>query len=252
MTASAFELAWVLSHAGPCALVFARVLGMAWTAPGFSLPGIDPRLRLVLALALSLVLAPMLAPEFVITGGWTALARGLVAEVLAGAALGWSAALIIAGARQAGEIVGAQAGLSPAALLDADAGDGLTPLGHLYGLLALATFVILDGPLALVRALCRSYRVIPAGGVALSAETVTLAFGRVAKALELTLQAAAPVALSIALAGLALGLLSRLAPALPLGTLTMPARAALGVAIAVLGLATLVATLTTAWGSLSL
>jgi flagellar biosynthesis protein FliR len=256
MTGGAFEaageLAWVVTHAAACVLVFARVLGMVWTAPGCSTPGVDVRLRLVLALGLSAILAPMLGPGLLVPADWSAVARGVVTELLVGAAIGWSASLVIAGARQAGEIVGAQAGLSPAALLDPDAGDGLTPLGHLYGLLALATFLVLDGPLALVRALCQSYRVIPAGGVLLSDETVMLAFGRVGKALELTLQAAAPVALAVALAGLALGLIGRLAPSLPLAALSMPVRAALGVALVVLGLTTLVATLAAAWSALSI
>ena len=61
-------------------------------------------------------------------------------EVLVGAGIGWSASLVIAGARQAGEIVGAQAGLSAAALFDPEAGEDLTALGHLYGLVALGVF----------------------------------------------------------------------------------------------------------------
>src|SRR5205823_4880255 len=80
------------------------------------------------------------------------------------AALGLSAALVVAGARQAGELVGAQAGFAPAALFDPEAGDEMTALGHLYGLVALGVFLALDGPLALVRALVESYRVIPPGG----------------------------------------------------------------------------------------
>ena len=80
--------------------------------------------------------------------------RACLVEGLGGAALGWSAALIVAGARQAGELVGLQAGLSPAALLDPEAAEELTPLGHLYGLVALAVFLALDGPLAPI--LCAS------------------------------------------------------------------------------------------------
>ena len=37
----------------------------------------------------------------------------------------------------------------------------LTPLGHLYGLIALATFLALDGPLALVRGLWRATTFCP-------------------------------------------------------------------------------------------
>lgn len=243
------ELSWLLANAGAWAYVFARMLGMVLTAPAFSSPGLDARFRLVLAIILAGVLAPAVSPGLAAPSELGALARGCLAELLIGAALGWSAGLVIAGARQAGEIVGAQAGLSPAALLDPDAADELTPLGHLYGLIALATFLVLDGPLALVRAVVESYHLLPAGQVGLNTETVSLAFGRVGGALELAIRASAPVALALALAGIALGLLGRAAPSLPLVALSLPVRAALGVGLVILGMITLAATLSAAWGN---
>jgi flagellar biosynthesis protein FliR len=172
-------------------------------------------------------------------------------EGLIGAALGFSAALIVAGARQAGEVVALQAGLAPAALFDPEAGDDLTPLGHLYGLVALAVFLALDGPLVLVAALVESYRVLPAGTLiqTLSDETARQAFGRLGAALELVVRAAAPTALALALAGIALGLLGRAAPSLPLVAVSLPARFLLGLVLVVLGLAALTATLAAAWGN---
>lgn len=240
-------LDWLWEHAGTLALVLARVLGLAWTAPVLGTPGLDARVRLGLAALLTLILLPAVGPAVAAPVGWSALLRTGLIEGLIGAALGWSASLVIAGARQAGEVVGAQAGLSPAALLDPDASDELTPLGHLYGLIALATFLALDGPLTLVRSLIESYRVLPVGGSVLSAETASLAFGRVGEALALALRAAAPAALALALAGVALGLLGRAAPSLPLMTLALPARAAVGLALVFLGLLTLAATLSSAW-----
>jgi flagellar biosynthesis protein FliR len=138
--------------------------------------------------------------------------------------------------------------LSPAALLDPEAAEELTPLGHLYGLVALAVFLALDGPLALVDGLIESYRVLPVGGLTLSDETARQAFGRLGAALELVLQAAAPTALALALAGVALGLLGRAAPSLPLVAISLPIRFAFGLALVVLGLAVLAATLAAAWG----
>ena len=73
-------------------------------------------------------------------------------------------------------MVGCQAGLSPAALFDPEAGDGMTPLGHLYGLVALGVFLALDGPTQLVVALAESYRWIPAGGAPPSTDLATWAF----------------------------------------------------------------------------
>jgi flagellar biosynthesis protein FliR len=245
------KVMWLLGHAGIAALVLARVLGLAWTAPALGTPGLGARFRLLLAALLGAVVLPLVGPSLAAgaPAGWAALGRACLVEGLVGAALGWSAALIVAGARQAGELVGLQAGLSPAALVDPDAAEELTALGHLYSLVALAVFLALDGPLALARALVESYRVLPAGGVVLSAETAQVAFGRVAAALELALRAAAPTALALVLAGMALGLLGRAAPSLPLMALSLPVRFGLGLALVVLGLAALAATLAAAWGN---
>jgi len=252
--------AWLLAWGGPALLAFARAAGLAWTAPGLSTPGLDWRFRIVLAGLLAVVLAPAAAGSPGVgaapPGAW-AFASACLGEALVGAALGWSAALVVAGARQAGEVVGAQAGLSPAALVDPEAGDEMTPLGHLYGLLALAVFLGLDGPLTAARALAESYRVFPPGagfsgltgdGGVSSSGVAAFAFGRVGEALGLALRAAAPAAVGLALAGLALGLLGRAAPSLPLAALALPVRAALGLVLVALGLAALAATLAAAWG----
>ncbi len=171
-------------------------------------------------------------------------------EVLTGGIIGWSAALIIAGARLAGELVAAQAGLSTASLFDPETGEELTVLGRLYGWIALAVFLALDGPLILVCALVESYRAIPAGGFLISQETAELAFGQVGRALELSLRAAAPPALALTLAGIVLGWLSRAAPSLPFVALALPIRTVLGVVLVTLSLATLVATLAGTWNTL--
>jgi flagellar biosynthesis protein FliR len=243
-------IVWWLGNVWVLALALPRVLGLAWTAPALATSGLDGRFRLALAVLLSAVVLPVVGPSLALAApvGWAEVGRVCVVEGLVGAALGWSAALIVAGARQAGELVGLQAGLSPAALLDPEAAEELTPLGHLYGLVALAVFLALDGPLALVNGLVESYRVLPVGGLELSGETARQAFGRVGTALELVLQAAAPTALALALAGVALGLLGRAAPSLPLVAVSLPIRFALGLALVVLGLAALAATLAAAWG----
>ncbi len=163
-------------------------------------------------------------------------------EAIIGAALGATAALVVAGARQAGEIVGAQAGLSPASLLDPDAGDGLNVLGHLYGWVALGVFLSLNGPTELVRGVAASYA-DPAGRraarLARRGELTDGLCAAVARALALALRAACPPALALLVAGLALGLLGRAAPSLQLVSLSLPVRTALGLILAALGLVAL-------------
>ncbi len=241
-------IAWMVGPLAPWALVLARTLGLAWTAPALGTQGLGFRSRLLLAATLTALIGPIVSRELSSPPNPAALALACAAEVVIGAGLGWAGALVIAGARQAGEVVGAQAGLSPAALFDPEAGEGMTAMGHLYGLVALAVFLGLDGPTELVRALAGSYRAIPAGGGIPSPESADWAFGQVARALELTLRASAPPALALTVAGLALGLLGRAAPTLQLVALSLPARTLIGLALASLGLAALAATLATAWG----
>lgn len=231
---------------GPTLLVGCRALGLAWTAPGWGTSGLPPRIRFGLVLMLTFLVAPLVtdsAPARGVVGG----VKAAGAEVVVGAMLGLSAALVVAAARGAGEIVGVQAGLSAASLLDPDAGEELTPLGHIYGLTALGLFLALDGPLALVGAWVESYRAVPLGGWSVTDETVAQAFGRVGWAAALSLQAAAPAAVALVLAGLALGLVTRAAGATPLANFSLSLRSLMGLGVALVGLATLAATLLRAW-----
>src|SRR4051794_17244910 len=109
---SSSEIVWLLGHAGVLAMLLARVLGLAWTAPVLATPGLGGRFRLVLAALLGAIILPVIGPSLVPPDGWPALGRACLIEGLVGASLGWSAAQVVAGARQAGEIVGMQAGLS--------------------------------------------------------------------------------------------------------------------------------------------
>jgi flagellar biosynthesis protein FliR len=159
-------------------------------------------------------------------------------------------ALVLAGARQAGELVGAQAGFSAASLYDPEIETEMTPLGHLYGLIALGTFLALDGPMRLVGSLIESYRAMPPGSLSLKVENVGFAFGRITWALSLALGAAAPAAVALVAASLMLGVVNRWTPSLQLGSLALPARSIMGLLLVLLGLAALASTFASAWISL--
>jgi flagellar biosynthesis protein FliR len=246
------EVDWasVIRHAGAPALVFARVLGLCVTAPALAIPELDWRFRLGLAAVLGAVLSPVVGTLVVPPADWPDVAYAGLLEVLTGSVLGWSAALVVAGSRLAGELVAGPAGLSTAALFDPETGEEITSLGRLYGLIALSVFLALDGPLALIQALAASYRIVPMGRLLISDETAGLAFGQLSRALEVALRAAAPPAVALALAAIVLGWLGRAAPSFPFVALALPIRAVLGIILIILGLVTLIASLSSAWGLL--
>jgi flagellar biosynthetic protein FliR len=232
------------------ALVLARVLGLCLTAPGLAVPGLSWRFRLGLAGMLGMVLAPVISGRVSAPTEWAGAAWAGVGEVLTGGILGMTAGLIVAGARAAGDLVSAQAGLSTTTLFDPESGEELTPLGRLYGWVALVVFLALGGPLALVRALADSYETIPAGRFPLSHQTVTHVLGQVGRALELALRAAAPPAIALIMAGIVMAWLSRTAPTLPFLALGLPVRVLLGAVLVLLGLAAMAMTFAGAWDGL--
>lgn len=241
---------WAAARLGAGCLVLARVLGLCLTAPGLAAPGLSWRFRVGLAGVLGLVLVPVLegqvaAPPDWASGAWAGLGEGLV-----GAMLGTTAGLIVAGARAAGDLVATQAGLATATLFDPESGEESTALGRLYGWVALAAFLGLSGPVALVRALADSYAVAPAGRFPISRGTAEEVFGQVGRALELALRAAAPPAIALIMAGIALAWLTRTAPSLPFLIMALPIRTVLGIALVLVGLAALGMILAGAWEGL--
>jgi len=243
------DVSAIVGHAPAVLLVLARVSGVCLTAPVIAVPGADWRVRILLAAFLGAVLVPVIEP---IAGSLPAGPRlewMIAGEVLAGGLLGRSAGLIVAAARQAGELVAAQAGLSAASLFDPEADLELTALGHLYGLIALAVFLALGGPLVLVAALIESYRALPAGALSLTTATASEVFGQVGSALALSLRVAAPPAIALAVAGIVMGWIGRLAPAVPVLALSLPVRAMLAIVFILLSAGALAATLAQAWAS---
>jgi flagellar biosynthesis protein FliR len=241
----------LMTHALGGVLVLGRILGLALTAPAWSLPALGWRIRLGLVLLLAAVVVPVVGPGLDAPAAAIPLARGAAIELAVGAGIGLALALVLAAARLAGEVIGVQAGLSPAAALDPGNPEAeLTPMGHLHGLVALGVFVALDGPLRLADLLISSYTLVPAAGVALNAGMALELFARLDAALGLALRAAVPVVAAMVVAGLALNLVARAGSGLGLIGLTFPARWVLGLALAALGLATAAALYGRLWTDL--
>lgn len=229
-------------------IVFARTIGCFWFAPGFSSFALGKRMRVGLAALAACVLVPALTSAGLLAGVRTSQWSGALAfEFVIGAAFGICAGLIIAAARHAGELIAAIAGLAPASLLDPESDRPETPLAHLFGRLALAIFAALGGPLKVVGALIEGYRVVPPCAPIFDRAVAASLFGKLTAALELTLRAAAPTALALVFASLAITLVSRRTPSLSLWSLSLAARITIGLVITLAGLGAVAATLGSAW-----
>lgn len=209
-----------------------RALGLLAVATPFSIPGVTWRVRALLALVLGVMIAPAARGSVSLPRDSWGLLLAALKELWAGGMLGLATGLVIAAARQAGDWIATQAGLTPDAWLGQEHGEG-TPLGSLYAWIALMTFVLLDGPLIWVRGLIGSYS---AGPTPFGADAIRDIAERLGGSLSLAIRLAAPASLGLIAAGLTLGFLGRSAPSVSALALTMPVRFIVGGALIIAGL----------------
>jgi len=117
-----------------------------------------------------------------------------------------------------------------------------SPLGVLYLLLATIVFLQIGGVPRLVAALLSSYQTLPIGGglappAARRAGLVVIAAS--AKLIASGVALAAPVIVAVWLTDLALGLIARAAPAVPVYFLGLPLKGLLAIGVVLVGLAML-------------
>lgn len=202
---------------------FLRVLALLSTAPMFSASQVPMQVRVGLAAAVALVLAPTLPAmppvQLASALGWSL----VVQQLLVGGVVGLAMSLIISSVQLAGSIVGLQMGLGFSTLFDPLQGVEVTSLASFLNLLAMLLFMAMDGHLLLLAVLARSFTMLPVG-----AAVGMGAAGWHALALEggvmfsLGLAMAAPALGVLLIANLGLATLSKLAPQLNLFAVGFP------------------------------
>ena len=208
-----------------------RVVGLAAVAPGLSYQQAPAQVRLALALSLAVVIAP-------VAGVPPATDEPLqyiglcVTELLFGVALGFVASAVFEALRLAGEVLDLQIGLSAGQLFDPASGTQSGILSTGYSLLALLFFVTLNGHHWLVRGIAGSFAIVPLGAAQIGAEIPALAYGLGTSVLVMGLRIAGPVMAALLLADLAFGLVARAVPQINVFLVGIPAKIALGLAVA--------------------
>ena len=210
-------------------LALVRVSGMATFAPFFSSTALPMRAKAVFTLAVAYLLAPLVAS---LPNAHTALSvSSLLGELSVGLVYGLTLALLNEMLLFGGQIVGVQFSFSLVNLLDPTTAIQTPLMGELFQLLG--TLVVLTAGLdrILLASMVRSFRAAPLGSYALAPLTafsiVRAAGGIFLAAVEL----AAPVLAATLLVEVAVSLLGKLSPQLPVMSLTVPLKTLTGFAL---------------------
>lgn len=207
-------------------LLGSRIASLVLIAPVFSSKIIPKLVKMALVVVLTAVLEPMVLARAPMPPRITP--ETMLAESLIGFALGLGAAVFVAAAEMAGEIITMQVGLSGAAILDPNSGQQGPALGQFVSMFAVTLLVTMDAHLIMLRAVADSTRLIPVGtpvhvaaGLGAMVKHGSMLFG-------VGLRFAAPVVGAVLLANTALAILTRAAPALNVFSVAFPIQIGIG------------------------
>jgi flagellar biosynthetic protein FliR len=194
-------------------LVLARTGTLVMTAPIFGTVSMPRQVRVILAVAMSLLVAPVFLNSSLAPIDSTAeFGRLLVNELLVGLLLGLGINILFSGVQVAGQVISQLSGMSLADVFNPGFGEDISVFAQLYYFLTVAVFVALGGHRIVTQALLETFTVLPPGHAALGSSFVEVITGIMTQAFVLGIRAAAPLLTALLLANLVLGLISRTLP----------------------------------------
>ncbi len=234
--------AWVGAYMWP----LIRIGAFVATAPFFGSRSSPMRIRLIIALALTIVIAPIVPPVPNIDPISPAGMLVLLNQILIGVALGLALHFVFEALVMAGQLIAAGMGLSFAAQVDPTNGQQTPTVSHFYSLFGMLLFLSIDGHLAAISVLAESFRILPVGehGLALSSiwDLVSRGTWLFAAALVMSL----PVVVALLVVNVAFGVMTRASPQLNIFAVGFPITLTLGFALIIMTLPG-INTLVTQW-----
>jgi flagellar biosynthetic protein FliR len=215
-------------------LVFLRVGAAMALLPAFGEMGVPVRVRLALALAFTLLVAPLVAPALPPLPAQGLPLRLALHEVAAGLIVGLGFRLLVHALQIAGGIIAQAVSLSQ---FFGGAGIEAQPaIGHLLTMGGLALAVSLGLHVTVAEYLTLSYDILPPGGPILPGDVADWGLGRVGQAFALAFSIAAPFLIASLAYNLALGAINRAMPQLMVAFVGAPALTLGGLALLALAL----------------
>lgn len=196
-------------------LLFSRIGAGIMLLPGFGEVYVPARIRLLLALAFSALLMPVLGDRLPPLPAQPLEVLVLVAgEVLVGLFLGALARMLISAVHTAGTVIATQSGLASAMMLDISQTTQSTALTNLLTITALTVLFAADLHHLLLTALAQSYDLFIPGAALPVGDLADYGARSLSRVFTVAIQLAAPHIVVGTILYLAAGVLSRLMPAM--------------------------------------
>jgi len=217
---------------------FVRVGSCFMVAPVFGASQVPARVRIVIAGAVALIIAPLVPSP---AGLEPLSAAGMiitVQQVIIGVALGFCMQVVFDAVTLGGQVLANSMGLSFAYNMDPLHGAQTPVVGQFYTLLVTLTFLALNGHLRLIEILVDGFRTLPVGTTGLGPDGLWAIVQWGSTLFSGALSIALPGVTALLIVNVAFGVMSRAAPALNLFAVGLPVSLVFGLGIVLFGLPT--------------
>lgn len=198
------------------------------------------RVRLLLAVVLTIVIAPVVPPAATRDVLSAAGLVMMIQEIAIGVALGFLVQLVFDAIALGGQVIGMSMGLGFAVFLDRERGVNIPVLGQLFLMLGMLVFLSMDGHLAMIQLLADSFYAWPIAVKGLTLPAIAEVLAWTAQLFVFALKIALPAITALLVVNLSFGVMSRAAPTLNLFAVGFPVAMLLGFAVIFLNMGVLV------------
>ena len=226
-------------------LPFFRIAAMLMVAPLFGARLIPARVRVVLALVLAAVIAPLIpaAPPFDSFSASAVLA--VAQEVIIGGTMGFMVQMVFDAIIIGSQTIAMGMGLGFAMLVDPQRGVNVPILSQFFVLMTTMMFLALGGHLILIQVLVQSFNALPPGAASFGTDGFWTVVSWGSQMFAGAVLVALPAVVALLVVNLAYGVISRAAPTLNLFAVGFPATVLLGFLILQFSFQTTLVSLTT-------
>ena len=224
-------------------LMFARIGAMVMLLPGLGESNIPVRIKLAIALLLTLIMLPLhRAAYHVDLTSITAVLVLMLHEIVIGIVLGATARVTLSALQVAGSIIAQQMGLGFVTSVDPTQGQQGLLIGNFLTMLGITMLFATDSHYLVIAALDSSYKVFSPGEIMASGDVASLATSAFAAAFKIGLQLSAPFLVFGLVFNIGLGVLARLMPQMQVYFVGVPLSILAGFLILALVLAAMMGT----------
>ncbi|MGZ5050363.1 MAG: flagellar biosynthetic protein FliR [Methylobacter sp.] len=224
-----FTEAQILNQAALFIWPLMRISAMFVAVPLFSIRAVPARVRLILAVAVTTLIMPLLPPMpavelFSYTGFMMA-----ISQVMIGLTSGFILQLVFAAVVFAGQGVALSMGLGFSMMVDPQSGQQVPVIAQFYTVITTLIFVSLDGHLLLIQMLLDSFKTLPIGLEGIGSNRIWTLLIWSSRMFAGGLLLAMPIIAGLLLVNIIFGVAARAAPQLQIFSVGFPVTLMLGI-----------------------